>query len=178
VLRALLGLLAVGILSGCQTQQLPPMATVSQVDLGRFMGDWYVIAHIPTFLERGAHNAVESYRLDPDGTVATTFTFREGGFDGESKRYEATGFVMDGESKAVWGMQFVWPIKADYRIVYLSPDYGVTVIARAKRDYLWIMARTPRIEEPVYQALVRRAADWGYDTTKLRRVPQRWEIEQ
>ncbi len=59
----------------------PPIRTVEAVDLDRFMGDWYVVAHIPTWLERDAYNAVESYRLDPDGTVATTFSFREGGFD-------------------------------------------------------------------------------------------------
>ena len=44
------------------------------VDVDRFMGDWYVIANIPTFAEKGAHNAVESYRLDADGTIATTTT--------------------------------------------------------------------------------------------------------
>ncbi len=59
------------------------------------MGDWYVIASIPTFIERGAHNAVESYRLAADGTIETTFTFRAGGFDGEPKRYTPRGFVVD-----------------------------------------------------------------------------------
>ena len=57
----------------------PEMETVDYVDLERFMGDWYVIANIPTFIEEGAHNAVESYRLDDDGTIATTFTFRNVG---------------------------------------------------------------------------------------------------
>jgi apolipoprotein D and lipocalin family protein len=153
------------------------METVPNVDLERFMGDWYVVAHIPTFLERDAYNAVESYRLSPDGTVATTFSFREGGFDGEEKRYRPTGFVSDKSTNAVWGMQFIWPIKADYRIVHLTPDYGVTVIARQKRDYVWVMARTPEIPEAEYDDLVRRIAAWGYDTSALRRVPQRWEAK-
>ena len=61
------------------------MKTVEQVDLERFMGPWYVIANIPTFVEKGAHNAVENYRLDDDGTIATTFTFRKDGFDGNEK---------------------------------------------------------------------------------------------
>ena len=65
-------------LIGCQSATLPPLKTVANVDLPRFMGDWYVIANIPTFIEKGAHNAVESYRLDKDGTIATTFTFRAG----------------------------------------------------------------------------------------------------
>ncbi len=169
---------AAGLLAGCQSTPLPPMETVSNVDLQRFMGDWYVIAHIPTYLERNAYNAIESYALNADGSIATTFTFREGGFDGKPKRYTPTGFVTDRESNAVWGMQFLWPIKADFRIVYLTPDYGVTIIARERRDYVWVMAREPQIDPAHYQDLVSRIAAWGYDTSQLRQVPQRWEGPQ
>lgn len=63
----------------------PPIQTAQAVDLERFMGDWYVIANIPTWIERDAHNAMESYRLAEDGTVATTFTFQKGGFEGDLK---------------------------------------------------------------------------------------------
>ena len=162
------------LLAGCQSvSQHPPLALVDKVDLARFMGDWYVIAAIPTFIEEGAHNAVESYRLDADGTIATTFTFRKDGFDGAEKRYTPRGFVRD-PSSAVWGMQFVWPIKADYRIVHLAPDYSATVIAREKRDYAWIMARTPSIPEAQYRQLAGLLAAQGYDISKLRKVPQRW----
>ena len=85
----------------------PEMQTVDYVDLERFMGDWYVIANIPTFLEKGAHNAVESYALNDDGTIATTFVYRDGSFDGEEKRYTPKGFVSDTESNALWGMRFI-----------------------------------------------------------------------
>jgi apolipoprotein D and lipocalin family protein len=172
--RSLFALGCAGLLAGCQTASLPPLDSVSRVDLQRFMGDWYVIAHIPTWPERNAWNAVESYRLNPDGTVATTFTFREGAANGEARRMTPTGYVLDTTSNAVWGMQFIWPIKADFRIAYLSEDYGVTVIARQRRDYVWVMARTPQIPEPQYQEIVQRIAAWGYDVGKLRRVPQQW----
>lgn len=153
----------------------PPMKTVDYVDLNRFMGDWYVIAAIPTFLEKDAYNAVESYRLLENGNVATTFTFRKGGFDGDKKAYHPTGFVTDTKSNALWGMQFVWPIKADYRVVYLDQDYTRTVIGRQKRDYVWIMARTPQIPEKDYAMLSRFLTDLGYDVSKLRKVPHRWD---
>ncbi len=174
-MHRLMPLVAAGLLAGCQSTPLPPMEPVSRVDLQRFMGDWYVIAHIPTFLERDAYNAVESYALNPDGSIATTFSFREGGFDGEAKRYKPTGFVSDTGSNAVWGMRFIWPIKADFRIVHLTPDYGVTVIAREKRDYVWVMARQPRIPPSELEDLKRRIAAWGYDVSQMRLVPQRWE---
>jgi apolipoprotein D and lipocalin family protein len=82
--------------------------------------------------------------------------------------------VLDDESNAYWGMRFVWPIKADYRIVYLNDDYTQTVIGRQNRDYVWIMARTPMISDDDYDQLVLFVESLGYDTSKLLRVPQRW----
>lgn len=139
------------------------------------MGDWYVIANIPTFIETNAYNAVESYRLAEDGTVPTTFSFREGGFEGERKTYHPTGYVIDTQSNAVWGMQFIWPIKAEYLIAYVDPAYSQTIIARSALDYVWIMARTPTLSSGDYAQLERRVRDLGYDMSKLQQVPQRWD---
>lgn len=173
--RRWLALGGVALLAACQSPPHPPIALAGPVDLPRFMGDWYVIANIPTFLEKGAHNAVESYRLEPDGSIATTFTFRAGAFDGPEKRYTPRGFVREGQGNAVWGMQFLWPIKADFRIVHLTPDYSQTVIGREARDYVWIMARTPAIPEADYQSILAFLAGQGYDVTRIQRVPQSWE---
>ena len=71
-------------------------------------------------------------------------------------------------------MQFIWPIKADYRIVYLADDYSKTIIGRNDRDYVWIMARTPVIQEEQYAALRQMVDDMGYDLSKLLKVPQQW----
>ncbi len=174
-MRRFLACLAMICMTGCTTSRLPPLDTVDRVDLERFMGNWYVIAHIPTAIEKNAFNAVESYELERDGTIATTFTFREGGFDGELKRYTPRGFVRDARSNAVWGMQFIWPIKAQYLIIGLDDAYTRTVIARDKRDYVWIMARTPQIPEEYYLSLVEDIAAVGYDTSRLRKVPQQWQ---
>jgi apolipoprotein D and lipocalin family protein len=151
-----------------------PVPTVPQVDLPRFMGDWYVIASIPTFLEKDAYNAVESYHLNADGTIATTFTFRKGSFEGPLKTMTPRAWVRD-SSHAVWGMQFIWPIKAEYLIADLNEDYTATIIARSARDYVWIMARSPVLLPLEYERLVAKVKEIGYDTTKLRRVPQRWQ---
>jgi len=160
------------ILSGCAAKG-PEMETVDYVDIERFMGPWYVIANIPTFLEKGAHNAVETYSLNEDGTIATKFTFNKDSFDGKAKEYNPKGFVVDQESNALWGMRFVWPIKADYRIVYLNDDYTQTIVARQNRDYVWIMARTSTISDSDYDQLVEFVASIGYDTSKLLRIPHR-----
>jgi len=134
------------------------------------MGDWYVIANIPTFLEKDAYNAVESYRLDEKGVIQTTFRFNKGAATGPVKKYHPKGFVRDTQTNAVWGMQFIWPIKADYRIVYVSEDYSQTIIGRNKRDYVWIMARTPQIPEEAYAMLLKIVEAAGYDIGKVQRV--------
>ena len=169
----LLTLSGFALVSACQAAP-PPLETVDYVDLERFMGDWHVIANIPTFVEKGAHNAVESYRLDDDGTIATTFTFRKDGFDGKEKAYHPRGFVRDTVTNAEWGMQFVWPFRGDYRIVYLSEDYSTTIIGRNKRDYVWLMSRDPEMTESEYQKAVQFISGVGYDISELQRVPQKW----
>ena len=174
--RILISTLALGIgvaLAACASTP-PTIPPVANVDLQRFMGDWYVIAHIPSLPEREAWNAVESYRLDNEGRIRTTFQFRKGSFDAPLKTMEPVGRVVPGTNNAVWDMQFVWPIQAEYVIVDLTADYSQTVIGRSKRDYLWIMARTPSIADADYAALVEKAKALGYDTSKLRKVPQQW----
>ena len=160
------------VLAGCKTAPtLPPLRRVANVDLQRFMGDWYVIAHIPTFLEKGAYNAVESYQLRNDGSIATTFTFNQDAPDGPLKTYRPKGFVRNTHSNAEWGMQFVWPMQADYVIVHLDKEYQQTIIARDQRDYVWIMARTPELSGADYEALTERVRNMGYQMNLLRRVP-------
>jgi apolipoprotein D and lipocalin family protein len=165
--------LALTALVGCSAMK--PIETVDYVDLKRFMGDWYVVANIPTSLEKDAYNAVESYRLADNDTIATTFTFRKGSFDGDEKRYYPTGYIKDKKSNAVWGMQFIWPIKADYRVMYLNDGYTQAVIGRNKRDHVWVMARTPTIKDEDYGRIVRIIEGQGYDIAKLQKVPQRWK---
>jgi apolipoprotein D and lipocalin family protein len=169
--RLLMMTILATILSSCASTKLANIATVPQVDLPRFMGDWYVIAAIPTMIETESYNAIENYRLAHDGTIATTFTFNKGRLDGPVKTYQPTGFVVKNTGNALWGMQFIWPIKAEYKIAYLDDKYTQTIIARNARDYVWIMARTPSISDTEYTKLREFVANLGYDLKQLRKVP-------
>jgi apolipoprotein D and lipocalin family protein len=148
------------------------MDTVPYVDLDRFMGDWYVIAAIPTPFERDAFDAVETYARG-DGHIATTFTYRRGGHDGPVKRMHPKGYVRDTTTNARWGMQFVWPFKADYRVIWLDADYTTTIVGREARDYVWIMARTPHMAPEALAGHRAWLASIGYDVGKLRVIPHR-----
>lgn len=160
------------LLCACQTRAYPPLRRADSVDIPRFMGAWYVIGCIPSFIERHEYNAVETYRQDADGRIRTVFTYNDGGFDGKAKRMTPVGFVTEGTQGTVWGMRFIWPIKADYRVMYVDAAYSQTVIGREKRDYAWIMARSPTMPDADYRRLSALLRSQGYDTDLLRKVPQ------
>ena len=170
----LLAALAAPIVLFATCTSPPPLPTVDKVDLPRFMGDWFVVGHIPAGAEEEAFNGVETYELRQDGYIATTYAFREGGFDGPVEVLEPTGAVEDETTNATWGMQFFWPFWAEYLIAWLDDDYTETIIARTKRDYAWLMTRTPYVDDATWKRLTAKLAEMGYDASKVRRVPQRW----
>ena len=155
-----------------------PMETVPHVDLDRFMGDWYVVANIPTFIERNAVNAVESYSLRKDGDIDITFIFHDKKPDGKKKKYQALGIIHDKDSNAEWRVQFFWPIKFPFKVIDLHPEYLYTVIGVPNRKYVWIMSRTPKMKDNTYSEIVERLAlKYGYDTNKLNKITHAWEAK-
>lgn len=173
-LAATMGILMNACSSGVEALQAldRPMA------IERFMGDWYVVGSIPIDLpfasEAGAHNAVESYSLNDDGSIDTRYRFRKDSFDGPVKQFNPTGFVYNTETNTEWRMQFLWPFKSSYLIVYLADDYSRTIIGVPNRKYIWIMSRTPAISDTEYDQLLSVAAGLGYDTESIVRIPQQW----
>ena len=172
MIRTLFVALGIGALLSACASAPPTIPPVASVDMPRFMGDWYVIAQIPTYIERKAYDSVESYRLDADGTIRTTFRYRNGSADAPMKTMEPVGRVVPGTNNAVWEMQFVWPIQAEYVIVDLAPDYSRTIVGRSKRNYVWLMSRQPSLPAPELAAAIEKIRALGYDTAKLRMVPQ------
>lgn len=165
------------LLMGCATHSTP-LPSAQSVDLERFMGAWYVIGYTPTFIDRQAHNGVEHYYLDDSGKILTTYQFRKGGFDGELKTYKPTGFVYDKDTNAEWRMQFIWPLKAAYVVMYLSDDYSQTIIAHPNRKYAWIMQRSPQMSDDAYNRMLMKLEQAGYDPSIIKRQPQDWRQDQ
>lgn len=175
-LSAMLGAVTV---AGCATNAMPELqATDKVVDLERFMGDWYVVGSIPIDFffvsEAGAHNAVESYTLNADGSIDTRYRFRQDSFTGPVKTFNPTAFVHNADTNAEWRMQFVWPFKSAYLIVHVDDDYSETIIGVPDRKFVWIMTRDPDISDDRYAALLDRVAAAGYDLEPVVRIPHSW----
>ena len=164
--KALLsGVLLMNLLA-CSHNPTEPLATVAHVDLDRFMGDWFVVATIPTLFEKGLFNPVEHYARNADGSIKITFSYRRGSLTAPKQQITATGFIQNSVTNATWTMQPFWPIKAEYLVIYLEEDQ-FTIIGRSKRDYLWIMARDAHIAPQALAALVDRAVALGYPREKI-----------
>ena len=151
------------------------MQTVPYVDIDRFMGDWYVIANIPTFIEKRATNAIESYHLNSKGEIETTFTFYQDSPNGKKKIYTPKGFIYNTKTNAEWRMQFIWPFKTPFLVLDLAEDYSYTVIGVPSRKYVWIMARDAQLSNKIFIEITQNLEAIGYDISKINTIVQDWK---
>ena len=161
------------LVAGCVRAQ-PHITPAGPIELPRMMGRWHVIASIPTRYERGGHNPVETYRLEPDGTICTWFRMRPGGFGSPVKLLHSRASVVPGTGNGEWKVHLFAFLGAQYLVGWIKPDYSQVMVVRDARDYLWYMARTPDVPETDYQGMLARARAMGYDTGRVVRAPQRW----
>jgi apolipoprotein D and lipocalin family protein len=172
-LPALLLTIMALICGGCSSMG-EPLRTVAHVDIPRYMGDWYVIANIPYFAEKGCFDSVESYALRPDGDIDNWFTCRKDSFDAPMKRKaSALASIKDTTSNATWRVRFFKVISVQYLILDLDPNYQWVAVGHPSRNYGWIMARSKTLPAATYQAILQRLGEQGYDTTKFKLVPQK-----
>lgn len=153
-----------------------PVPVAKNVDLQRYMGPWFIVGAIGLGLEEGAHNAVETYTLNPDGTIGTVFEFRKDGFEGELETKVTKAWVEEGTGNAEWKIRTIWPLKQQYLISYLEPDYSAAIVARESRDYVWILARDPNMGATQFDAYLHRIKAMGYDMAKFSRYPHNGQM--
>lgn len=141
-----------------------------RVDLARFMGDWVLLAHLPTATEENAADAVESYALRADGDIDVVFRFCDQR-EGEPRTLRMRAWVHDPETRAEWRVRPFWPLSLSYQILELDPDYRRTVIGHPSGRYAWVMARERNLAEVELAAIRDRLAALGYEVERWRRVP-------
>jgi apolipoprotein D and lipocalin family protein len=147
---------------------------VEKVELNKFMGSWYVIAILPNMIEKNAVNGIESYTLNPDGTIAITYKLRVGSKDGKEKIMKPKAKVFNKETSAEWRVQFFPLFWFPYLIIDLADDYRYTVIGVPNHKYVWIMSRTPQMSDKDYSEILTKLKAEGYRTDKIVKMPQIW----
>ncbi|MBC7910092.1 MAG: lipocalin family protein [Pyrinomonadaceae bacterium] len=157
------------------TDDKASLQTVSTVDLKRYMGKWYEIARLPNrFQKKCAGDVTATYSLGDKGKVTVLNQCRD--HSGKLTSAKGKAKVADKKTNAKLKVTFVksfffWPFGADYKIIDLGADYEYAVVASG-RDYLWILSRTPQMDEEVYKRLANRAAAQGFDVSRLQKTQQ------
>ena len=131
-----------------------------------------MIGTIPWFVEKNNVGTMDIYRKRTDGRIDITYAFHKKELSAPRKEMHAVGTILDRQSNARWGVQFLWPFQAPYLVIDLAPDYSTTIIGYPSRDLIWIMARTPTLSEMTYRSLLQKAAEQGYDIRRIVKVPQ------
>ena len=143
--------------------------TVSNVDLSRFSGDWFVQGHTHLWIDRNKADQLEQYTMMGKDQIQVQFSFQQ---LGRRVRFQQKAWVADPETNAHWHIQFVYPFWSDYLIVGLDPDYQWTLVSVPDRSLMWIMTREKQIHEGKYLQLVQKLKLDGYPVEKLQRVRQ------
>lgn len=157
-------------LMGCSSMKYTN--TVNFVDIDKFMGKWYVIAGRFTFLEEGAHNAVETYKWNTkEKRIDISFTFNKDSFDGKIKSIPQKGWVYNEKTNAHWKVSPFWPLKLDYLVIALADDYSWTAVGVPSGKYLWIMAKKNQVTDKELEQIIREINSQGYPTKAITKVP-------
>lgn len=171
----LLGLSGVTLVIACftpkemRTESIP---VVSDFDLNRYLGTWYEIARLPNSFEKNLEQVTATYTLRDDGKIEVL----NRGFDTKKNKWkEAKGkaWVPDSNIPAKLRVSFFWIFASDYKVIALDPiDYAYALVTSSSKKYLWILGRNPQMEETIFNDLVEKARQQGFDVEKLERIRQ------
>jgi len=158
---------------GCQTENKAKMntETVKELDLNRYLGTWYEIARFDHRFERGLEGATATYSMRDDGKIKVVNQARKNVLDGKQSIAEGKAKLTADAGKLK--VSFFWIFYADYFILELDNDYQWALVGSKSAKYLWILSRTPQLEEPVKNLILEKATRRGYDISKLIWVEQK-----
>jgi len=160
-------------IGGCQTNNSEKMdvSTVNELDLQKYLGTWYEIARFDHKFERGLEGVTATYSIRDDGKIKVLNQGYENTLEGKLSVAEGKAKLTDEPGKLK--VSFFWIFYADYYILDLEQNYQWALIGSKSDKYLWILSRTPKLENNVKNLILHKAEKRGYDTSRLIWVKQK-----
>jgi apolipoprotein D and lipocalin family protein len=146
------------------------LEVVPHVELEKYLGKWYEIAHLPAKFQEGCNETTATYTLSKDGSISV---LNQSTKNGKMKQAKGKAKVVDKNSNAKLKVTFVWPFYGDYWIIKLGNDYDYSVVGTPNRKYLWILSRTPQMDDKLYSQLIEYVKSKGFDVNKLIKTIQK-----
>ena len=155
-----------------------PVKTIPSLDVQRYLGTWYEIAKYPNWFQRKCVSntrAVYSARADSTLKVLNSCKTAEGDLSEAEGTARQIG-VKDSPRLEVrfapeW-LAFIPLVWGDYWVIDLDPQYQVAVVSDPRREYLWILSRTPQLDKKVYEDTLARIQTQQFDVRKLELTTQ------
>lgn len=152
-------------LFSCKSYQ--PLPTVSNVDLEKYSGKWYEISAFPQSFQEGCSCTSAEYVLTNKKYIKVlNACFR----DGKTSTASGKAYVVEGSNNSKLKVQFFWPFRGNYWIIYLNDDYTTAAVGDPSRKYLWVLHRSKFMEDIEYNALLEKLTELGFDITKLKKT--------
>jgi len=164
-------------IAACQGQNQNKMVdktVVRELDVKRYLGQWYEIARYDHTFERGLVGITATYSLREDGMIKVVNSGYKETLNGPRSEAIGKAKIPDIRVPSKLKVSFFWIFYADYFVLELDKDYQWAVIGSSSDNYLWILSRTPRMEKSIYDDLLHRLTNRGYDVGKLILVEQKW----
>ena len=145
-------------------EKLKALEVVPFVELKKYLGKWYEIAHLPFRFQEGCTDTTATYALSEDGSISV---LNECIRNGKVKQAKGKAKVVDKNSRAKLKVTFFWPFYGDYWIIDLGKDYDYAVVGTPNRKYLWILSRTPQMDDKLFSQLIESAKSKGFNVNDL-----------
>lgn len=153
----------------------PELKTVTHVDVQRYAGKWYEIASFPQKFQSGCHCTTAEYTLSDKGYLIVENRCNRGSAKGKPSYIKGKAFIQKGTGNAKLKVQFFFPIRGKYWLIDLADNYSYAVVSHPNRKYLWILSRTPKMDDSVYKGILSRLSESGFDLTSLVKTKQECE---
>ena len=148
--------------------------TVKDFEIGRYLGKWYEIARLPMSFEKDLVGVTATYSLSKNGKVEVLNEGYKYSLSGKKKSAKGRAYNPDPNNKSYLKVTFFWPFYGDYRIIELDHvNYGYAMVTSSTKNYLWILSRSPRMDDGTYNRLVENARALGFPVEKLYKTPQK-----
>lgn len=159
--------------AGCQSEKEMKLniETVKSLDLNRYLGKWYEIARFDHRFERGLVGATATYSMLDDGKIKVLNQGYKNTLNGELSVAEGKAKLTGDPGKLK--VSFFWIFYADYFVLELDDEYQWALIGSSSEKYLWILSRTPKLDDQTKGLILKKAEKRGYDISKLIWVEQK-----
>ena len=170
LLTPAIGLILITLLSSSNKHYEPFQSSVSQVDIKKFAGEWFIISNIPYFAEKNKVGSKTNYRPN-NNQFDDIFTSQEGSFDAPIDVLKGSAKSTN-QSNTQWQSTFYWLIKFNFEVIYINDNYSIMLLAHKSRNYGWVMSRTATVPNSTITKAMKVFANNGYDISKFNLVPQ------